>query len=167
MPIALCKKCQKINYDEAPKCPHCGETQPNGKVPVRKITTLSVIAVVLFSVVIASVYFPSATIENSNSQNASETPRKNEPVQMQGGIDGNPRPGTCIESPFKIFSLNVPLKSSASVKLMDKYCPGASYLPNNTNVVFWDGGTYEINNNRLPFDGMEARWEVISIRKLD
>jgi ribosomal protein L37E len=75
--------------------------------------------------------------------------------------------GSCRESPLVTFPFGTQIKSSELVNIIDRVCPGASFLTDKTVRVKWEGKQYQIMSRKLLFDGAEAQYEITSIKTTD
>lgn len=72
--------------------------------------------------------------------------------------------GTCSEPPIATLPVGQQIKSSELANTLDRVCPGASFNSDQTVTIKWEGKQYQVISSKLPFDGVEARYEITAIK---
>jgi len=146
--LVKCKECRSLVSTDAKVCPGCGIKKP-GK-PVATKTRLSfVLGGLVFAAIIMQV---------------AKTP---DDAAMRGATESTPVQQQCSQSPFEGFETGKIYVSGEFSELVDQICPSSKWSPDSTVTVRWQGKSYVLTSEKLPYDGVAAKYKLVSVRLID
>lgn len=144
MALVKCRECRSLVSTEAKVCPGCGIKKP-GKLVATKTRLSFVLGGLIFAAIIMQV-----------TKTPNDTAMRAVPVQQQ-----------CSQSPFEAFETGKVFVSGEFSQLVDQICPSSKWSPDRTVTVSWQGKSYVLTSEKLPYDGVAAKYKLVSVRLID